>query len=49
MNINILLTRMNRTKDFDVTKGTILESALRPEQLDEVTNSIFNISQRELQ
>lgn len=39
-----LLTRCSfgiRAEDFDITKGTILDSQLRPAQFDEVTAAIF--------
>ncbi|KAF8802301.1 hypothetical protein BYT27DRAFT_7055316, partial [Phlegmacium glaucopus] len=33
------------SENFDVTKGTILDSELRPEQINEVTGAIFNMNQ----
>ena len=32
---------LNRSQNFDITKGTILDSELRPEHFSEVTSAIF--------
>jgi hypothetical protein len=37
----IIMLNFNRSKNFDITKGTILDSELRPEHFNEVTAAIF--------
>jgi hypothetical protein len=39
--INYGAENLNRSHDFDITKGTILDSELRPEHFNEVTVAIF--------
>jgi hypothetical protein len=37
----IMLKFLNRSQNFDITKGTILDSELRPEHFNEITAAIF--------
>jgi len=37
----IMLKIYNRSDNFDITRGTILDSELRPEHFNEVTAAIF--------
>ena len=41
LQISIIMLKIFRSQNFDITKGTILDSELRPEHFNEVTAAIF--------
>ena len=41
LQISIIMLKFFRSQNFDITKGTILDSELRPEHFNEVTAAIF--------